>query len=463
MRYQRKKLVLLFSAMRHYAERLRGQGYSVDYVEAASAGAGLVVHVRRHGSARLITMAAAEYGGRIFQQERLADLLGIEVTVLPNTQFLVGRHDPFADRPAGKRTVMENFYREMRRHFDLLMEPDGEPTGGKWNFDHENRKPYPKKGLETPPSIGFEPDEVTRSVMDRVAEIGGALGSVERFELAVTHEEAKIAFADFVAQRLANFGAYEDAMSADNSILFHSVLSPYINIGLLDPLEMVREVVAAYERGDAPINSVEGFVRQVVGWREYIYWHYWHQMPDLLTANAWDHTRPLPSFFYDGETEMNCLSRVIGRVLDTGYSHHIERLMVICNFCMLAGIDPAAVNGWFLEAYVDAYEWVVTPNVIGMGLNADGGKTATKPYISSANYINKMGNFCRGCRFDQKKRTGEDACPFNFLYWNFLIAHEERLRANPRSGKAVLGLRHLDEEERMRVRDEAAAFLDELI
>ena len=462
LRYQRKKLVLLFSAMRHYADRLRGQGYMVDYVEASSTGVGLVEHVARHGSKRLFTMAAAEYSGRIFQQEKLAGLLGIEVTVLPNTQFLVGRHDPFAEKPAGKRTVMENFYRDMRRHFDLLIEPNGEPTGGKWNFDHENRKPYPKKGLETPKPITFEPDEITRTVMDRVAEIEAAIGTVERFELAVTHEEAKIAFAEFVAERLANFGAYEDAMSADNSILFHSVLSPYMNIGLLDPLEMVREVVAAYERGGAPINSVEGFVRQVIGWREYVYWHYWHQMPGLLAANAWNHTRPLPSFFYDGKTEMNCLSSVIGRVLHTGYSHHIERLMVICNFCMLAGIDPAAVNAWFLEAYIDAYEWVVTPNVIGMGLNADGGQIATKPYISSANYINKMGDFCSGCRFNPKVRTGEDACPFNSLYWNFLILHEETLRANPRSGKAVLGLRHLDEDERAQVKEEAAALLDGL-
>jgi len=460
--YQRKKIVLLFSAMRHYAERLREQGYAVDYVMARSAGAGLARHVKRVGSTQLVTMAAAEYSGRLFQQEELADRLGIEVTVLPNTQFLVERFDPFAEHPTGKRTVMGNFYRQMRQHFDILIEGDGEPTGGKWNFDHENRKPYPKKGLETPAPITFEPDQLTRAVMEEVAENKAGLGTVEHFNLAVTHEDAQAAFADFVAQRLANFGAYEDAMSADNSILFHSVVSPYLNIGLLDPLQLVREVVAAYQRGDAPLNSVEGFVRQVIGWREYIYWHYWAQMPDLLGKNEWEHDRALPNFFWSGETEMNCLRCVINRVIDTGYSHHIERLMVLCNFCMLTGVDPAAVNAWFLEGYIDAYEWVVAPNVIGMGLNADGGKTATKPYVASANYINKMGDFCRGCRFDYKSRTGEDACPFNFLYWNFLIKHESQLRANPRSGKAVLGLRHLDDEERERVCEQAAAFLKKL-
>jgi deoxyribodipyrimidine photolyase-related protein len=460
--YQRKKLVLLLSAMRHYAEALRGRGYRVDYRRADSTAAGLAAHVADEQPRMVITMAAAEYRGRRFQTERLAALLDRPVQVLDNTQFLVGRYDPYPDAAPDKRIIMENFYREMRRHYDLLMTPDGEPEGGAWNFDKENRKPLPKGGLTPPAPVAFPPDEITRQVMADVARLPKAVGAADGFALAVTHAQAQTALTDFLDHRLTDFGPYEDAMSAKEAILFHSVLSPYLNIGLLDPLETVRQAIEAYAGGGVPINSVEGFVRQIVGWREYIYWQYWRQMPAMLDANAWDHHRPMPQLFWDGATEMNCLRHVVERVTETGYTHHIERLMLVCNFCMLAGIDPGAVNDWFLTFYIDAYEWVVTPNVIGMGLNADGGITATKPYIASANYINKMGDYCRGCRYDPKARTGEDACPFNYLYWNFLIEHEDALRANPRSGKAVLGLRHLDEAERARVRRQAGKFLSEL-
>jgi deoxyribodipyrimidine photolyase-related protein len=288
------------------------------------------------------------------------------------------------------------------------------------------------------------------------------VGAVDGFDLAVTRSQAEAAFEDFIANRLGNFGAYEDAMSSSNPLLFHSLLSPYMNLGLLDPLEMARRVEDEFRQGRTPLNSAEGFIRQIIGWREYIYWSYWRLMPDLLTANAWGHTRPLPRFFWDGDTEMACLRRVIERVIASGYSHHIERLMVLCNFCLLAGVNPAAVNDWFLTFYIDAYEWVVTPNVIGMGLNADGGQTATKPYIASANYINKMSDYCRGCRFSPAKRTGEDACPFNFLYWNFLLEHEATLRSHPRFGPAVLGVGKIDAGERAAIREQAAAFLDTL-
>jgi deoxyribodipyrimidine photolyase-related protein len=214
--------------------------------------------------------------------------------------------------------------------------------------------------------------------------------------------------------------------------------------------------------GQAPINSVEGFVRQILGWREYIYWQYWRLMPDLMESNAWAAQRPLPQFFWTGQTEMKCLRHAIHRAIDTGYNHHIERLMLLCNYCLLAGIRPKAVNDWFLSFYVDAYEWVMAPNVLGMGLNADGGLVATKPYIASANYVNRMSDYCRGCRYDQRQRTGQDACPFNFLYWSFLLENEATLRANPRLGRNVLGLRYLDSDEREAVRLQAQAFLDGL-
>jgi deoxyribodipyrimidine photolyase-related protein len=353
---------------------------------------------------------------------------------------------------------MEYFYREMRRHFSVLMTEDGQPVGGQWNYDKENRKPLPADA--SPPAVPrFEPDEITLQVMEEMEALEHGIGTVTGFDMAVTRQQALAAFGNFVAHRLPRFGPYEDAMSQHHRTLYHSVLSPYLNIGLLEPMELIRAAERAYHEERAPINSVEGFVRQILGWREYICWQYWRHLPIWHQANAWNAHYPLPSFFWDGETDMRCLRHGVRRALETGYTHHIERLMLICNFCLLAGIHPLAVNEWFLSSYVDAYEWVMLPNVIGMGLNADGGRTATKPYIASANYINKMSDYCQNCHYDHKTRAGSSACPFNFLYWNFLLEHEETLRANPRLGRNVLGLRYLDDEDRKAVRSQAASFL----
>lgn len=457
--YHRKKLVLVFSAMRHYAERLRGQGYMVDEVKAATMRDGLHQHLSTHQTNTLICMAASDYTGRRFQQG-LEKTLDIPVEMLANTQFLVGDFDPYPDPEPNQRVVMEYFYREMRRHFDVLMKGD-EPVGGTWNYDKENRKPLPKD-IELPDLLRFTLDPITQMVMEEVSRMEGCTGHVDGFNYAVTHEQAYAALGAFIQQRLESFGPYEDAMTIRDGTLFHSVLSPYVNLGLLTPMQMIRAAERAYYDGRAPINSVEGFVRQVLGWREFMYWQYWRMMPGLAESNAWDAQRPLPDFFWTGETDMNCLKHVVGRMQDTGYAHHIERLMLVSNFCTMAGIRPQEVLEWFRAGFVDAYDWVMQPNVIGMGLNADGGKIATKPYVASANYINKMSDYCKGCAFSHRQRTGKDACPFNLLYWNFLIQNEDTLRANPRSGKAVLGLRHLDEGERQQVREEAAALLDKL-
>ena len=458
--YQRKKLVLVFSAMRHYAKRLRAEGYAVDYVQAPSFQGGLRQHVAAWQPDQLFTMAASEYDTRR-HQEKLAEQLGVPVSLVPNSQFLVGEFDPYPDAGRDKRVVMEYFYRAMRRHFQVLMDGHDQPLGGQWNYDQENRKPLPE-GVQPPKPASFQPDAITKEVMSEVEAADHGVGTVVGFDLAVTRQQALAAVRDFVAHRLAEFGPYEDAMSSQHRTLYHSVLSPYLNIGLLEPRELVLAVERAYDEGQAPINSVEGFVRQVLGWREYVYWQYWRLMPELAEANAWRAERPVPAFFWDGQTEMNCLGRVIRRVINTGYSHHIERLMLICNYCLLAGINPALLNKWFLSFYIDAYEWVMVPNVIGMGLNADGGLVATKPYVASANYINRMGDYCLACRFDRRSRTGPDACPYNFLYWNFLLKHEPALRANPRLGRNVLGLRHLGDVERTEVRRQAADFLDDL-
>ena len=248
-------------------------------------------------------------------------------------------------------------------------------------------------------------------------------------------------------------------MRSNADTLFHSRLSPYINIGLLEPLAAAQEAETRWRHGQAPLQSVEGFIRQVVGWREYIYWQYWRQMPGLQKVNFWNAQRPLPRFFWDANTDMHCLHQVIARALNDGYTHHIERLMILSNFCLLAGISPQQVNDWFTTCYVDAYEWVMLPNVLGMGLYADGGMIATKPYIASAHYIHKMSDYCQTCRYDPKKRYGQDACPYNLLYWNFLIQHEQILRKNPRMGQSVLALKRISDEERRLIQRQCASGL----
>ncbi len=457
--YQKKKLVLLLSAMRHYAEALAAKGYRVDYRRAPTFTEGLRQHLADHPAANLVTMAASHYAGRRYQRDRLSELLKTPVAVVPNNQFLVEQFNPYPTPEPDRRYVMENFYRSMRRHFDVLMDGEDEPAGGAWNFDKANRKPLPAD-MRLPNAPSYAPDAITQQVMDEIDAEGWGVGTVDGFDLAVTRQQAGSALGNFIAHRLESFGPYEDAMTERHNTLFHSVLSPYVNLGLLEPMQMIRAAERAYRKGRAPINSVEGFVRQLLGWREFMYWQYWRQMPAMLTQNSWNANRDLPAFFWDpAKTEMKCLRHMIQRTVDTGYAHHIERLMLLCNFAMLAGLDPREVNDWFLSFFIDAYDWVMPPNVIGMGLNADGGLTATKPYIASANYINKMSDYCGSCRYQQTTRTGDDACPFNFLYWNFLIQHEKRLRANPRLGRNVLGLRHLDEAERSAVTEQAAEFL----
>jgi len=458
MPYQRKKLVLLFSAMRHYAVRLQEQGYDVEILRAADMLSGIRQHITAWRPAKIYCMAASEYAGRRFQ-ERLPAQIGIPVVVLPNTQFLSALFNPIPHPQPGKHYTQETFYRAMRRHFNLLMEPGGTPVGGSWNYDAQNRRPLPK-GVLPPGSMHFEPDEITQQVMQEVASYPTGIGTAQGFNLAVTHQQAWQALVDFLDFRLENFGPYEDAMSSRSTVLFHSLLSPYINIGLLEPLPMVRTVEARYWEGSASLPSVEGFIRQVIGWREFIYWQYWRQMPELKTVNFWDALRPLPGFFWDADTDMNCLRHVIGRALNLGYTHHIERLMVISNFCLLAGVSPQQVTDWFTACYIDAYEWVMLPNVLGMGLYADGGATATKPYIASGRYINRMSDYCADCRYNPDLRYGQEACPYNFLYWNFLIQHEQLLRGNPRIGPNVLSLRRITEQEQRFIVNQANDYLN---
>jgi deoxyribodipyrimidine photolyase-related protein len=460
--YHRQKLTLLLSAMRHYAERLRDEGLTVDYrVTDKAMVDGLRAHVDEFAPDVIYTMAAADYEGRQLQTHRLSDELGVDVNVLDNTQFLLGQFNPYPEPEPDKNYVMEYFYRAMRKHFNVLMDDGDQPAGGKWNFDKQNRKSLPDD-VALPDSPNYSVDDITQDVIDMVNNWDVCVGQTDGFNYAVTHRQAEVALDHFVKVRLEQFGPYEDAMTTRGSQLFHSILSPYFNIGLLDPLHAIERVEQAYRQGDAPINSVEGFIRQVLGWREFMYWQYWQLMPGLRSDNHWQGHRKMPQMFWDGDTEMNCIRHIVKNLQETAYSHHIERLMVVSNFCLLIGVEPQRVTEWFKAFYIDAYDWVMQPNVVGMGLNADGGKIATKPYVASANYINKMGDYCGTCPLKHNRRTGEGACPFNYLYWNFLIENEAALRANPRSGRNVLGLRHLDDAERERVQAQAQAFMEDL-
>jgi len=459
--YHRIRQVLYLSAGRHYAAELVALGYQVEVISAETSRDGLAQHVEQYEPSRIFTMEAAEYAPRRWQLGTMADDLGVPVGVVPNTQFLVGRFDPIPDPEPGRRYVMEDFYHAIRRRFRLLIEPGGTPTTGRWNFDLNNRRRLPKRAA-VPRPLRFEPDEVTRQVIAEVEAAGSGVGSALGFDLAVTRAEAEAAFDDFLRHRLPDFGPFEDAMSRDDGVLYHSMLAPQMNLGLLDPLRMARLAEAEFHHDRASINSVEGFIRQVVGWREFIYWQYHRQMPGLRRANAWNATRPMPRMFWDGQTDLACVRSVVSRLTATAYTQHIERLMIVCNFCLLAGVDPSAVADWFLTFYADSHDWVVLPNVIGMGLNADGGLTATKPYVASGAYINRMSDFCPTCVYRPEVRAGPTACPFTTLYWNFLIEHEEELRPNPRLGLALVGLTRIKAAERERIMDQAAQFLDKL-
>jgi deoxyribodipyrimidine photolyase-related protein len=455
--YHRQKLVLVWSAMRHFAEELRQQGWSVTYEVADDFAAPLQQWIRQQGITELRLM---QPGDRPFRELVAALDLPCEVKVLPNNHFLWGEGG-FADWAADRKSLtLEYFYREGRKRFEVLM--DGkEPTGGEWNFDKANRKP-PRGKLTTPQALWFEPDAITREVIDHV-QTGNfsSYGQVEPFRWAVTRSQAEDVLAHFVRVRLSTFGPYQDAMVTGEDTMWHSLLSPYLNLGLLQPQDVIRAIERAYHQHDLDINSVEGFIRQVLGWREFMFGLYHHVEDDYPQRNWFGHDRPLPGFFWDAaQTDMNCLHQVLQQVERTGYAHHIQRLMVLANFALIAGLSPQAVKDWFHAVFIDAYDWVMQTNVLGMGLFADGGVLASKPYAASANYINKMSDYCKGCRYDHKARTGEAACPFNFFYWDFLDRHRNKLQSQGRMSFILKNLDKMANAELQEIRQRAREFGD---
>jgi len=453
VRHHKKKIAFVLSAMRHFAAELRADGWRVDYVELDDPANGgsftseLARAVKTWSPERVVVTEPGEW--RVLAMMRNWEAaLGIPVDILPDTRFIAD-HDTFRTWAGEKRQLrMEFFYREMRRRTGLLMDGD-EPEGGQWNFDKENRKPAPSERLLMPRIPRFQPDAITRKVLVLVAaRFGNHFGDLEPFWFATTRADAEAAFDHFVREALPLFGDYQDAMLADERFLYHSVVSIYLNAGLLDPLAMCRKVEAAYRAGRVPLNAAEGYIRQVIGWREYVRGIYWLTMPGYEDRNFFGHDRPLPDFYWTGETDMACVKAAVTQTREEAYAHHIQRLMVTGTFALLAGIDPKQLHEWYLIVYADAYEWVELPNTVGMSQFADGGLLASKPYAASGAYINRMSDYCGGCRYDVKARTGKDACPFNPLYWDFLARNREKLVANPRMRQMYATYDRFPETER---------------
>ena len=457
--HHRKKLAFVFSAMRHFAQELCANGWTVDYIKFGSpdncAGfSGQVAHaIDKHHPARVIVTEAAEWRvAQIIQGWK--SLFDIPVDILPDDRFLCSP-DQFKQWSEGRKQLrMEYFYRDMRRRTGLLMDQD-QPLGGKWNFDTDNRKPA-RNDMFMPRPKNFAPDAITKDVLDLVAaRFDNHFGDLEPFWFAVTRRDAEAAFDAFVAEALPQFGAYQDAMLSGEPFLYHAVISHYLNCGLLDPLRVCRQAEAAYHGGKAPLNSVEGFIRQIIGWREYVRGLYWLKMPGYERDNFFDHKNPLPNFYWTAETDMTCMRAAIQQTKTHAYAHHIQRLMITGNFALLAGIDPHLVHQWYLSVYADAYEWVELPNTIGMSQFADGGLLASKPYAASGAYINRMSNYCGSCRYDVKQRTGPQACPFNALYWDFIARHRDKISGNPRMGQTCRTYDNFAPDEKMRIRERA--------
>ncbi|MEM7570241.1 MAG: cryptochrome/photolyase family protein, partial [Pseudomonadota bacterium] len=410
VRHHQKSIAFIFSAMRHFAEDLREEGWAhVDYVTIDQSKSGsLLGEVRaamgRHDVDEITIVEPGEL--RLLESmQTWSQELSLPVTLLPDDRFLCSIPAFKAWADGRKELRMEHFYREMRRKTGLLMDA-GQPEGGTWNYDHDNRKP-PSEGMRFPDQPRFEPDDITRDVLAAVAQrFGNHVGSLEPFWFAVTRAQALTCLDDFIANRLPNFGDYQDAMLVGERFMNHSILSLYINAGLLDPMEVCERAAQAYYDGDAPINAVEGFIRQIIGWREFIRGIYWLEMPGYLEKNFFGADRDLPDFYWTGETDMLCLSQAIEQTLEEAYAHHIQRLMITGNFAMLIGTDPKQIHEWYLAVYADAFEWVELPNTLGMSQFADGGRMSSKPYASGGNYINKMSNYCKSCRYSVSKKTG---------------------------------------------------------
>lgn len=458
-KHHKQKLVLVWSAMRQFADRLRADGLTVRYVtlddpDNTGTIAGELARALDAGAfERVVRTACGKWG---LEQHLLSLELPVTIQALEDDRFLCSR-DAFARWASDRRELrMEFFYREMRRKTGLLME-GGQPAGGRWNFDAENRRKLPA-GLRPPQRLRIAPNATTQSVLDSVGQgFEDHFGALEAFGWPTNPEEAQAALDHFLADMLAGFGDWQDAMSWDRPFLWHALISPALNIGLLDPLDVCRRAEAAWREGRAPLNAVEGFIRQILGWREFVRGVYWLKMPEYGLRNALEAQGRLPWFYWSGETDMACVADTVRAAHDHAYAHHIQRLMVTGNLAMLLGVHPDAVDDWYMVVFADAYEWVEMPNTRGMATFADGGIVGSKPYAASGAYIDRMSDYCKGCRYDVKSRVGENACPFNALYWDFIDRHAKTLAGNGRMQMPLRTLAKMPEAEREAFRRKALA------
>jgi len=466
VRHHPKKIAFIFAAMRKFAARLRDDGWQVAYTRlddtdnTNAIDSELVRRGAEFGATGVLITEPGEW--RLIEALRsLSDESPMEFRWNSDSRFLAS-HAEFDAWAEGRKSLrMEYFYRDMRRKTGLLMDGD-QPVEGKWNFDHDNRKPA-SDGAEFSGPMRFTPDPETQQVLDLVAQkFPSNFGSLDDFWFATDTSQARRALTHFIKTALPTFGDYQDAMLRDDRFLSHSVLSMYLNAGLLDPLEICQAAETAYKNGDAPINAAEGFIRQIIGWREYMRGIYFREGPDYPRRNALNHSRGLPDFYWSADTKMYCISKAVEQTQAEAYAHHIQRLMVTGNFALLAGIDPFQVHEWYLAVYADAYEWVEAPNVIGMSQFADGGIVGSKPYVSSGAYIDRMSDYCKSCAYKVKHKTGPDACPFNLLYWHFLDRHRDRFESNPRMAQMYRTWDRMDGDRRETVLADAGAFLEKL-
>ena len=459
------KIALFLSAMRHFAKALGKAKYRVDYQKETplSIVDALKQKIQKDGITDLVCVEPGEW--RLKQDiQQLAAQLKVDLDMREDDHFYCSRQE-FAQWAEGKKELrLEYFYRLMRKTHNILIEADGNPVGGQWNFDQDNRKPYPKKGpgmIDDP--VMFEPDQITQEVIAYVKKTYSKHpGALDEFRWPVTREEALQALAYFVEFRLRNFGIYQDAMWTNTPFGWHSILSSSLNLKLLNPREVIEAVLAAWKKYSLDLSTVEGFIRQILGWREFVRGMYYLDMPKMAQDNYYQHQRPLPNWYWDGKTKMACMQDAIGQTLKYGYAHHIQRLMVTGNFALLAEILPSAVCDWYLAIYVDAIEWVELPNTAGMALYANGGRFTSKPYIASGAYIRRMSNYCDSCCYKPDVRFGENACPVTTLYWNFLIQHRKELEASPRTRLMTANLKRISDSDQQSIAQHAQHLLSDL-
>ena len=459
----KQRIAMFLAAMRHFAQALRELGRTVHYTRLDDGGNHGSLAAELHATIdalkpqRLVMTAPGDW--RVWQSiKAVAEQAGLPLDVRDDRHFYTTVRD-FAAHAKGRKSLrLEYFYRELRQKHDVLMQ-NGKPIGGQWNFDADNRAAFGADGPGAVPArASFAPDAITMEIIDLVTErFADHPGSLENFAWPVDREQALQSLELFIEQRLPHFGQHQDAMWRGEPWLYHAHISAALNLKLLNPREIVAAAETAYRSGHAPLQNVEGFIRQILGWREYVRGIYWTQMPQYVERNALDAQQDLPAWYWSGATDMVCLHDVITQTLETGYAHHIQRLMVTGLYALLFGVQPKQIHAWYLAVYVDAVEWVELPNTLGMSQYADGGLMASKPYIASGKYIQRMSNYCRGCRYDPALREGDRACPFTTLYWDFLLRHEIMLAKNPRVVMQVRNLARLSDAQKRAVRERAEA------